>query len=170
MTSEINELRNSALWHVTNQIWVVCFWLLEAIKHAREPASFWRENVIAVVILQMVLARMSCREKVIKYRKCYLFMSIVFFLFRWRSLLKRAFNIPRHYSSFCLPGQRIPVTFRCFPGSQLVMQTCQSCPVYFYVCELHQCQRMWLPWWWKWQTIYCLGIGRKVIWWSVVPC
>ena len=27
--------------------------------HAREPASFWRENEIAVVILQQGLARMS---------------------------------------------------------------------------------------------------------------
>ena len=34
--------------------------------HAREPASFWRENEIAVVILQQGLARMSqWREQVI---------------------------------------------------------------------------------------------------------
>ena len=53
--------------------------MVEAIVHACEPASFWRENVIAVVILQLVLARMSWREQVIKYEKFYLFMSIVFF-------------------------------------------------------------------------------------------
>ena len=29
------------------------------VVHAREPASFWRENVVAVVILLQVLARMS---------------------------------------------------------------------------------------------------------------
>ena len=38
---------------------------------AREPASFWRENVVAVVILKGVLARMSkWRKQVIK---CYKF-------------------------------------------------------------------------------------------------
>ena len=30
-----------------------------SIVHAREPASFWQENVAAVIILQQVLARMS---------------------------------------------------------------------------------------------------------------
>ena len=30
-----------------------------SIVHASEPASFWRENVVAVTILQRVLARMS---------------------------------------------------------------------------------------------------------------
>ena len=29
------------------------------VGHAFEPASFWPENVIAIVILQRVLARMS---------------------------------------------------------------------------------------------------------------
>ena len=29
------------------------------VGHACEPASFWPENVIAIVILQRVLARMS---------------------------------------------------------------------------------------------------------------
>ena len=37
-----------------------------------EPASFWRENVIAVVILLRVLARTSkWREQVIKCKKFY---------------------------------------------------------------------------------------------------
>ena len=41
---------------------------------AREPASFWRENVIAVVILLRVLARMSkWREQVTKCKKIYHF-------------------------------------------------------------------------------------------------
>ena len=40
----------------------------------REPASFWRENVIAVVILLRVLARMSqWREQVIKCEKFFHF-------------------------------------------------------------------------------------------------
>ena len=42
------------------------------VVHAREIASFWRENVIAVVILLRVLARMSYwRKQVIKCKKFY---------------------------------------------------------------------------------------------------
>ena len=41
--------------------------LIVSIVLAREPASFWRENVVAVVILLRVLARMSkWRKQVIK--------------------------------------------------------------------------------------------------------
>ena len=40
----------------------------------REPASFWRENVIAVVIVLKVLARMSYwRPQVFKCKKVYHF-------------------------------------------------------------------------------------------------
>ena len=35
--------------------------------HAREPASFWRENVVAVVTLLRVLARMSKWQKQVIY-------------------------------------------------------------------------------------------------------
>ena len=35
--------------------------------HAREPASFWRENVVAVVTLLRVLARMSKWRKQVIY-------------------------------------------------------------------------------------------------------
>ena len=43
---------------------------------AREPATFWRENVIAVVILQRVLARMlQWREQVITVRSFIIFLS-----------------------------------------------------------------------------------------------
>ena len=43
---------------------------------AREPATFWRENVIAVVILQRVLARMlQCREQVITVRSFIILLS-----------------------------------------------------------------------------------------------
>ena len=44
------------------------------VVHAREPTSVWRENVIAVVILLRVIARMSWwREQVIKCKKFYHF-------------------------------------------------------------------------------------------------
>ena len=43
---------------------------------AREPATFWRENVIAVVILQRVLARMlQWREQVITVRSFIILLS-----------------------------------------------------------------------------------------------
>ena len=43
--------------------------LLQVLR-AREPTSFWRENVIAVVILLRVLARISqLREQFIKFQK-----------------------------------------------------------------------------------------------------
>ena len=43
---------------------------------AREPATFWRENVIAVVILQRVLARMlQWREQVITVRSFFILLS-----------------------------------------------------------------------------------------------
>ena len=43
--------------------------------HLREPASFWRENLVAVVVLLPVLARMSYkwRKRVIKCKKFYHF-------------------------------------------------------------------------------------------------
>ena len=43
---------------------------------AREPATFWRENVIAIVILQRVLARMlQWREQVITVRSFIILLS-----------------------------------------------------------------------------------------------
>ena len=43
---------------------------------AREAASFWRENVIAAVILVQVLARISQRrEQVIKVRRFIILLS-----------------------------------------------------------------------------------------------
>ena len=43
---------------------------------AREAASFWRENVIAAVILVQVLARISQRrEQVIKERRFIILLS-----------------------------------------------------------------------------------------------
>ena len=50
--------------------------------------------MIAVVILQLVLARMSCREQVIKYKKCYLFMSIAFFSFQVEKLTQESIQHP----------------------------------------------------------------------------
>ena len=54
--------------------------LSTTVVHAREPPSFWRENVVAVVSLPRVLASMSWwRKQVIK---CYKFSHLAI----WRGL------------------------------------------------------------------------------------
>ena len=46
------------------------------VVYAREPASFWRESVVAVIILLRVLVTMSQRpKKVIKYKRFYHFAT-----------------------------------------------------------------------------------------------
>ena len=51
---------------------------------AREPASFWRENVVAVVILPLVLARMSCQRTQV--------VSVTVFIILWLGNSLTSFN------------------------------------------------------------------------------
>ena len=51
---------------------------------AREPAAFWRENLVAVVILPRVLARMSCQRTQV--------VSVTVFIILWLGNSLTSFN------------------------------------------------------------------------------